>query len=445
MSQPDAITDLPVYCYELAHSARAASRTLGAASGAVRRAALLAMAEAIESRTTELQAANRLDLEAAPGLGLSEAMIDRLRLTDDRLAAMAQGVRDIAAQEDPVGAVLDGRVLPNGIRLLRRRVPLGVVLIIFESRPNVTADAAALCLKSGNAVILRGGKEALHSNRAIAQCVKLGLEAAGLPAGGVQLVGTTDRAAVGHLLQLDQEIDVCIPRGGESLIRAVVAQSRIPVIKHYTGNCHVYIDRHADPRKAVEIALNSKTQRTGVCNAAETFLFHAECVGSGVMKQVCGALMDAGVELRGCERTAEHLGLGISDLGLSQNPKSEIRNPKFALATDADWGTEYLDMIAAVRVVDSVGEAADHINRWGSRHTDAVVSENVGSIQAFMQAVDTANLMINCSTRFSDGQQYGLGAEIGISTDKLHARGPMGAADLCTYQWVAQGNGQTRI
>ncbi|MEM9753298.1 MAG: glutamate-5-semialdehyde dehydrogenase [Planctomycetota bacterium] len=423
-----ALNDLPAYCCSLASAARAASRIVGAASGTTRQAALQGMADAIESRTVELQAANQLDLDAAPGLGLSDAMIDRLRLTDDRLASMALGVRDIAAQEDPVGAVLDGRVLPNGIRLLRRRVPLGVVLIIFESRPNVTADAAALCLKAGNAAILRGGKEALHSNRAIAECVRLGLEQAGLPGEAVQLVGTTDRAAVGHLLQLDQDIDVCIPRGGESLIRAVVEQSKIPVIKHYTGNCHVYIDRHADAAMAEQIALNAKTQRTGVCNAAETFLFHAGCIESGLVKRVCDALLDAGVELRGCNLTRAAVG----------------EHAKLRPGGDEDWAEEYLDMIAAVRVVDSVSEAANHINLWGSRHTDAIVSDNVDSIQAFMQAVDTANLMVNCSTRFSDGQQYGLGAEIGISTDKLHARGPMGAADLCTYQWVAQGHGQTR-
>ncbi|MEM8781565.1 MAG: glutamate-5-semialdehyde dehydrogenase [Planctomycetota bacterium] len=428
MSPTAMETDLAAYCTELARSARASSRVVSAASGSVRQAALIGMAEAVESRASELQAANQQDLDAAPSLGLTEAMIDRLRLTDARLESMARGVRDIAAQEDPVGAVLDGRVLPNGIRLLRRRVPLGVVLIIFESRPNVTADAAALCLKAGNAAILRGGKEALHSNRAIAECVRSGLERAGLPGDAVQLVGTTDRAAVGHLLQLDQDIDVCIPRGGESLIRAVVTQSKIPVIKHYTGNCHVYIDEHADPKKAVEIALNAKTQRTGVCNAAETFLFHAGCVDNGLLKRACVALLDAGVELRACERTRSAVG---GHAGLLQ-------------AGDDDWAAEYLDMIAAVRVVDSVADAADHINRWGSRHTDAIVSERVGRIQAFMQAVDTANLMVNCSTRFSDGQEYGLGAEIGISTDKLHARGPMGAADLCTYQWVAQGNGQTR-
>ncbi|MEM7576591.1 MAG: glutamate-5-semialdehyde dehydrogenase [Planctomycetota bacterium] len=420
--------DLETYAAGLARSAREASRAAAAAPGSVRRDALIGMAEAIEAQAAELQAANQKDLDAAPGLGLTDAMIDRLRLTDARLLSMAQGVRNIAAQEDPVGAVLDGRVLPNGIRLLRRRVPLGVVLIIFESRPNVTADAAALCLKAGNAAILRGGKEALHSNRAIAECVRLGLESAGLPEETIQLVGTTDRDAVKHLLQLDQDIDVCIPRGGESLIRAVVEQSKIPVIKHYTGNCHVYLDEHADPRKAVEIALNAKTQRTGVCNAAETFLFHAGCVGTGLVKRVCDELLAAGVELRGCDRTRAAVG----------------EHAQLRPGGDEDWAAEYLDMIAAVRVVDSVADAAGHINRWGSRHTDAIVSENVGRIQAFMQAVDTANLMVNCSTRFSDGQQYGLGAEIGISTDKLHARGPMGAADLCTYQWVAQGNGQVR-
>ncbi len=421
--------DVPAYCRGLARNARAASRRLAGASGQKRDAALRAIANAILGRAADLQAANAKDLDAAPSLGLSDAMIDRLRLTDDRLKSMADGVRQIADQPDPVGKVLEGRVLPNGIRLVKRRVPLGVVLFIYESRPNVTADAAALCLKSGNAIILRGGKEALHSNRAIAECIAAALDTADLPRHAVQLVGTTDRAAVGELLVCENDIDVCIPRGGESLIRAVVEQSRIPVIKHYTGNCHVYIDQHADPDMAVKIAVNAKTQRTGVCNAAETMLFHAGCIDNGILQRVVEALLHAGVELRADQRTRDAF---------------PGKHNKLTEATGDDYATEFLDMVCAVKVVDHVSDAAEHINRYGSRHTDAIVSDHLHAVQQFMQAVDTANVMINCSTRFSDGQQYGLGAEIGISTDKLHARGPMGAEDLTTTQWVAHGNGQTR-
>jgi len=352
-------------------------------------------------------------------------MIDRLRLDAARVEKMADSVRQIADQPDPVGQIVEGRVLPNGIQLRKVRVPIGVVLIIFESRPNVTSDAAALCLKSGNAVILRGGKEAVHSNTAIASAVSAGLKSAGVPEAAVQLVGTTDRAAVGELLRMDDKLDVCIPRGGESLIRAVVEQARIPVIKHYTGNCHVYIDAAADHDMAQAITLNAKTQRTGVCNAAETLLVHADHVESGLLSQLCNQLADAGVELRGCDRT-------------------QAACDRVKPATDADWDAEYLDMIMAVRVVDTLDDAVDHINAHGSRHTDAIVTASIAAADRFTQAADTANAFVNCSTRFSDGGEYGLGAEIGISTDKLHARGPMGAADLTTYKWVAQGDGQVR-
>jgi glutamate-5-semialdehyde dehydrogenase len=309
--------------------------------------------------------------------------------------------------------------------LQKRRVPIGVVLIIFESRPNVTSDAAALCLKSGNAVILRGGKEALHSNRAIADCVAAGLASAGLDAKCVQLVGTTDRAAVSELLKMDDRIDLCIPRGGESLIRAVVEQAHVPVIKHYTGNCHIYVDAGCDPQMAVDICVNAKTQRTGVCNAAETLLFHASHAESGLIRKVCEALGEAGVEIRGDSRT-------------------QAEYPPATTATDEDWATEYLDKIVAVRVVDSLDQAAQHINHYGSRHTDAIVTADLAAADRFTTVIDSANVFVNCSTRFSDGGQYGLGAEIGISTDKLHARGPMGAEDLTTTKWVAYGSGQTR-
>ena len=412
----------------MAADARRAAGPLARTSSAQRNAALHAIADALDAARSAIQTENRKDLDRAPELGLSDAMVDRLRLTDARIDGMCAGVREVAAQPDPVNTVLEGRTLDNGIRLSRVRVPIGVVLIIFESRPNVTADAAALCLKSGNAAILRGGKEAIHSNLAIAAAVRQGLQDAGIDPAAVQLVDTPDRAAVGHLLQLDRDIDLVIPRGGESLIRAVVEQSRIPVIKHYTGNCHTYVHADADSAMAVALCVNAKTQRTGVCNATETFLLHRDLLGSGLAREVGRALLDAGVTLHADADTRDALGA----------------HDQLVAATDADWDTEYLSMDAAVRVVDGIADAADHINRHGSRHTDAIVTQSLDAAEDFTARVDTANVMVNCSTRFSDGQQYGLGAEIGISTDKLHARGPMGAADLCTYKWVARGNGQTR-
>ena len=413
------------YCRGMAVAARAAALELATVPGPVRDAALRAIAAEMSAASERLQAENALDLEAGRAAGLAPAMLDRLELTDGRIQAMAASVRQIADQADPVGQVIEGRTLASGIRLVKLRVPIGVVLIIYESRPNVTSDAAALCLKSGNAVILRGGKEARHSNAALAGCIRRGLEAAGLDPAVVQLVETTDRAAVTHLLKLDQEIDLCIPRGGESLIRAVVEQAHVPVIKHYTGNCHVYVDAHADPAMAVDLCVNAKTQRTGVCNAAETILLHRDCVTNGLLKAVGDALSAHGVEVRGDTRTVSVL--------------NQAR-----IAEESDWGEEYLDLIVAMRVVDSLDDAVAHINRYGSKHTDAIITRDVAAADRFAAAVDTANVMINCSTRFSDGQQYGLGAEIGISTDKLHARGPMGAADLTTTKWIARGDGQVR-
>ncbi len=421
----DPATDLTDYCDQLADAALTASRALAASSGAQRNAALRAIAASIRAGKDALQQANALDLEAGRVAGLSPAMLDRLELTDARIESMALSVEQIADQPDPVGKVIEGRVLDNGIRLQKWRVPIGVVLIIYESRPNVTCDAAALCLKSGNATVLRGGKEALHSNRAIAECVQQGLESAGLDPATVQLVNTTDRAAVGALLKMEGRIDLCIPRGGESLIRAVVEQAHIPVIKHYTGNCHIYIDAGCDAQMAVDLCVNAKTQRTGVCNAAETLLFHAEAASSGVLAKVCDALAEQGVEVRGDAQT-----------------QAVFAHAK--TATDDDWATEYLDKIVAVRVVDSLDQAATHINHYGSRHTDAIVTDDLAAADRFVQAIDSANVFVNCSTRFSDGGQYGLGAEIGISTDKLHARGPMGAEDLTTTKWVAYGSGQAR-
>jgi glutamate-5-semialdehyde dehydrogenase len=320
---------------------------------------------------------------------------------------------------------MDGRVLGNGIRLQKVRVPIGVVLIIFESRPNVTCDAAALCLKSANSVILRGGKEARHSNTAIADCVRAGLDAAGLDPNLVQTVETPDRQAVTELLQLEGQIDLCIPRGGESLIKTVVEQARIPVIKHYTGNCHTYVDAAVDQQMAIDVCVNAKTQRYGVCNATETFLIHRDQVETGFLKRLCEQLHAAGVEIRGDETTRRTF----------EQAKA---------VTEADWDEEFLDAIVAMRVVDSLDQAIEHVNTHGSKHTDSILTDHLDAAEAFVNRVDAANILVNASTRFSDGNQYGLGAEIGISTDKLHARGPMGADDLTTYKWVAYGNGQLR-
>lgn len=418
-------TDIAGYCRALARDAQAASRSLTRVSGAERNAALRAIARRILAASDDLQRANALDLDAGRENGLSSAMLDRLKLDTKGIEKIADSVRQIADQPDPVGGVIEGRVLENGIRLQKVRVPIGVVLIIFESRPNVTSDAAALCLKSGNAAILRGGKEAAHSNAALAACVRDGLGEAGLDPNAVQLVETADRAAVGELLKMEGLIDVCIPRGGESLIRAVVEQAHIPVIKHYTGNCHTYVDADCDPDMAIGLCVNGKTQRPGVCNATETILIHRHAAERGLLATICRELAGRGVEVRGDARTC-------------------ATYPEAAPATNEDWSAEFLDLVVAIGVVDSVDDAVDHINRYGSKHTDAIVTANLAAADAFVAGVDSANVFVNCSTRFSDGGQYGLGAEIGISTDKLHARGPMGAADLTTYKWVAYGEGQTR-
>jgi glutamate-5-semialdehyde dehydrogenase len=426
--------DLDVYCRTLAQAAQAAGRRLAVTSGAQRAAVLGAMADLLIERTGQIVAANEKDVARADEFGLTGAMVDRLRLDAGRIAKMAQSVRQIAQQIDPVGQVIEGSVRPNGLRIEKVRVPLGVVLFIYESRPNVTSDAAALCLKSGNALILRGGKEAIHSNTAITAVISEAMVRCGLDEHAVQLVATTDRAAVTKLTQMEGLIDVVIPRGGESLIRAVVEASRIPVIKHYTGNCHVYVDRFAEglgAKMVVEVCVNAKVQRTGVCNATETMLFHRDRLD--MLAAVCEALAERGVELRVCPRTRAAIGTS-----------GRIKAERIVDAVAADWDTEYLDMIVAVKVVDSIDEAIEHINRHGSRHTDAILTADVRAADRFVAAVDSANVMVNTSTRFSDGGEYGLGAEIGISTDKLHARGPMGAADLTTYKWVVRGEGQIR-
>ncbi|MBI1374379.1 MAG: glutamate-5-semialdehyde dehydrogenase [Phycisphaera sp.] len=429
-TQPDV--NLDRYCTELAEQARSASGKLTTVRGDKRNAALHAIADLLEERADKIVEQNAKDIARADEFGLTDAMIDRLRLDAARIGKMAASVRQIAMQTDPVGQVIEGYVRPNGLKIEKVRVPLGVVLFIYESRPNVTSDAAALCIKSGNALILRGGKEALHSNTAIATAIRDALTDQGLDANTVQLVSTTDREAVGRLLKLDTLIDVVIPRGGESLIRAVVEQSHIPVIKHYTGNCHVYVDGCAvdlPDGMAADVCVNAKVQRTGVCNATETMLFHESA--AGILREVGRRLAAEGVEIR-AEPIARRTLDGVV-------PEELLKE-----ATDADWSTEYLDKIVAIKVVRTLDEAVEHINRYGSRHTDAILTADVHTADEFVTRVDSANVMVNCSTRFSDGGEYGLGAEIGISTDKLHARGPMGAADMTTYKWVVRGYGQVR-
>jgi len=416
--------DVAAYMQDLGRRARAAARALGRAETGAKNAALLAAADAIEGAADHLKAENRRDLEAGTQRGLDAAMLDRLELNGARLAAMAEGLRQVAALPDPVGSISDLNYRPSGIQVGRMRVPLGVIGIIYESRPNVTADAAALCLKAGNAAILRGGSEAIHSNRAIAACIHEGLAAAGLPADAVQVVDTTDRAAVGELLRMKDYLDVIVPRGGKGLIERVSNESRVPVIKHLHGVCHVYVDDRADLDKAVRVAVNAKTQRYGTCNTMETLLV-AEGIAERLLPELGRAYGEAGVELRGCPRTQEIL-------------------PAATSATDADWDAEYLAPILAIRVVDGLDSAMEHIARHGSQHTDAIVTEDFSRARRFLREVDSSSVMVNASTRFADGFEYGLGAEIGISTDKLHARGPVGLEGLTTLKYVVLGDGHVR-
>jgi glutamate-5-semialdehyde dehydrogenase len=406
----------------LARNARAAGRELAKAGAEQRTRALVAIADAIFARKDDILAANAKDLAAASSL--SAPMIDRLRLDENRLASLGEAVRQIAALADPIGQTVKEWTRPNGLRVARRRIPLGVICIIYESRPNVTADAAALCVRSGNAVILRGGKEAFHSNVAIARAVADGLEAAGLPRAAVQLVPTTDRDAMTQLLQLDELIDLVIPRGGEALIRFVAERSRIPVIKHYKGNCHVFVERTANPDMALEICYNGKVQRPGVCNAVETILID-EPIAKTFLPKLAERLTVAGVELRGDER-------------------SRAAVPNMKPATDEDFATEYLDLICAVAVVDGVAGAVRHIERWSSSHTEAIVTTDQSAADRFVNDIDSSTVVVNASTRFADGGELGLGAEIGISTTRLHAYGPMGAEELTTTKFVVMGAGQTR-
>lgn len=410
---------------EMGRRARRAARSLALCSADGKNAALHAMADAIEAAEQGIIAANAEDLSAAPGVGLNAAAIDRLRLTPERIRAMAKGVREVALLPDPVGEVIRAWTRPNGLKITKLRVPIGVVGIIYESRPNVTADAAVLCLKSGNACILRGGKESIHSNLAIAEALAAGARNAGLSPDVVQLVPFTDREGVKLLAQMDRYLDVIVPRGGHALIEAVVQHARMPVIKHYHGVCHVFVDRSADLDMAEKIVLNAKCQRPGVCNALETLLVHRDAAEKFLPK-VAASLAAAGVELRGDRRTCEVLGA------------------KAKPAVEADWTAEYLELILSIRVVDSLEEAVEHIENYGSHHTDSIVTAEEHEARKFLAAVDSATVLWNASTRFSDGGEFGFGAEIGISTDKLHARGPMGLEELTTYKYLVEGTGQVR-
>jgi len=410
--------------HETGRRARQAARRVAKADTATKNRALRAMAAAVRRAAAKLAAANAKDVAEARAAGIDAALIDRLTLTPNAIESMAQGLEEVAALPDPVGEISHLEERPSGIKVGRMRVPLGVIGIIYESRPNVTADAAALCLKSGNATILRGGKEAIRSNQAIAACVREGLREAGLPEDAVQVVETTDRAAVGELLRMNEYVDIIVPRGGKRLIERVMAESRIPMIKHLDGVCHVYIDDAADPDKAIRIADNAKTQRYGTCNTMETLLV-AKAVAAKVLPPLCRIYREKGVELRG-------------------DDKARAICPDMSAATEADWATEYLAPILAIRIVKDIDEAMDHIARYGSAHTDAIVTEDEGHAQRFLREVDSSSVLVNASTRLADGFEYGLGAEIGISTDKLHARGPVGLEGLTSQKFIVLGTGQVR-
>jgi glutamate-5-semialdehyde dehydrogenase len=413
------------YMQNVGRAARAASRLVARADTAHKNQALLAMADAIERDRAKIAAANLQDVKAAEAAGLDPALLDRLTLNDKAISGMAEGLRQVATLPDPVGEMSEFAYRPSGIQLGKMRVPLGVIAIIYESRPNVTADAAALCLKSGNAAILRGGSEAFHSNQAIAACVQEGLVHAGLPASAVQVLETTDREAVGEMITMTDYVDVVVPRGGKGLIARISRDARVPVIKHLDGNCHVYIDDKADTDKAVAIAINAKTQRYGTCNTMESLLVH-EGIAAAILPLLARLYREKGVEMRGCERTRALLGNDI------------------VAATEDDWFTEYLAPVLAIKIVNDLDEAIAHINHYGSHHTDAIVSEDYSRTRRFLREVDSSSVMVNASTRFADGFEYGLGAEIGISTDKIHARGPVGLNGLTSQKWIVFGEGQVR-
>jgi len=424
-AQRDSLTDaVSDYMIDLGKRARAAAQALNCADTEAKNAALNAIAAAIEAAAAQLLAENQKDLTAGAANGLDAALLDRLELTDARIAGMAEGLRQIAAQPDPVGEITELCYRPSGIQVGKMRVPLGVIGIIYESRPNVTADAAGLCLKAGNAAILRGGSEAIHSNRAIAACIHAGLESAGIPTAAVQVVDTVDRAAVGELIRMAEYVDVIVPRGGKGLIERISREARVPVIKHLDGICHTYIDDRADPDKAISVAYNAKTQRYGTCNTMETLLVAAG-IAERVLPRLAEMYLAAGVELRGCERARDIV-------------------PAIKTASPADWDTEYLAPILAIRVVEDLDQALAHIAAHGSRHTDAIITEDYPRARRFLREVDSSSVMVNASTRFADGFEYGLGAEIGISTDKLHVRGPVGVAGLTTQKYIVLGDGHIR-
>ena len=416
--------DIAAYMADVGAEARRAATEVARSTTAVRNRALLATAEALENARDALAKANAADLARGREAGLEPAMLDRLELTPARIDAMIEGLRQVATLPDPIGEITDMTYRPSGIQVGKMRVPLGVIGIIYESRPNVTVEAASLCLKSGNATILRGGSEAIESNQAIAACLAKGLAEAGLPESAVQVIKTTDRAAVGELITMPQYVDVIVPRGGKGLIERISRDARVPVIKHLDGVCHVYVDSHADPEKALAIAINSKTQRYGTCNTMETLLVDNEVAGD-ILPLLAEAFQKKGVELRGCDRTQAIL-------------------PDVVKATEDDWFEEYLAPVLAVRVVDGVEGAIEHINRYSSQHTDSIVTENYTRARRFLTEVDSASVMVNASTRFADGFEYGLGAEIGISTDKIHARGPVGLEGLTSQKYVVFGDGHVR-
>ena len=418
------VADIARYMHDVGAAARAASRILVRTQTQAKNDALSHAASALRGNATRLIEGNRRDVEAARAAGRDDAFVDRLALTERGIEAMARGLEEIIALPDPVGEISELRFRPSGIQVGMMRVPLGVVAIVYESRPNVTADAAGLCLKSGNATILRGGSEAIESNRAIAQCIREGLRKSGLPEQAVQLIDTTDRAAVGHLLADDAHVDVIVPRGGKALIERVAREARVPVLKHLDGVCHVFIDADADIDKAVRIADNAKTQRYSTCNTMETLLVHA-AIAPRVLPRIAAIYEAKGVEMRGDSHAR-----GIV--------------PSIKSATQDDWYAEYLAPIVAVRIVDSLDGAIDHIARYGSQHTDAIVTENYANAMRFLREVESSSVMVNASTRLADGCEYGLGAEIGISTNKLHARGPVGLEGLTSRKWIVLGNGQVR-
>lgn len=416
--------DIKEYMLDTGKRARAAARIMARADTASKNRALEAIADIILEQEKNLLKANETDMHTATESGLDMALLDRLELTPERITAMADGLRQVAKLDDPVGTITDLKDRPSGIRVGKMRVPLGVVGIIYESRPNVTADAAGLCLKSGNATILRGGSEALNSNQAIANCIRDGLKSAGLPEDAVQVIKTSDRAAVGELLRMPEYVDVIVPRGGKGLIERVSAEAQMPVIKHLDGICHVYIDKDADLKKAVDIAYNAKTQRYGTCNTMESLLIH-QAVAKPVLEKLGPLYDEAHVEIRGCERSQKLL-------------------PGIKAATDEDYHTEYLAPILSLKIVDNLDEALDHIEAYGSHHTDSIVTENEANARRFLREVDSSSVMTNASTRFADGYEYGLGAEIGISTDKFHARGPVGLEGLTSQKYIVIGEGQIR-